>query len=168
MEQLHEDQSLNRQIDEVLTPELGPQKEFSAGDFTVTYRPLPIKQTKILKKHLEPIQNLGNEATVSDSMDVIVEAYLTVAANLCSYYGKEGYSKDKLEETLTFDELRDFIQGQLNVQGEHDFLLGPLRGLFVITDVMTKTMVTAGVTVNSPTSPSGLALPSPSTVASAM
>lgn len=165
MEQLHENQSLNSQVDQVLMPDLAPLKEFSVGDFKVTYRPLPIKQTKILKKQLEPIQTLGNEATVSDSMDVIVETYVTVAANLCAFYGKSGYSKEMIEETLTFDELRDFIQGQLDVQGEHDFLVGPLRGLFAITDVMTKTMATAGVTVNSPTSPSGLVLPSPSTVA---
>lgn len=54
------------------------------------------------------------------------EAVVKVFAQLMSFYGHT-FSTDTIEEKVTLSEIVDVLQEQVDITGEGDFLLGPLR-----------------------------------------
>ena len=75
-----------------------------------------------------------------------------IMAVILNYYGVQGASRDVVEASLSVPELRELVNRQLTIQGDHDFLLGPLQATIVLLDQLMTQMKKP--TALSPTPPS--------------
>jgi hypothetical protein len=101
----------------------------------ITVKPLPISIAKELRRSSEEVGKLfdklgraegGPSAEDAANIDVKASELFTQAAQrLLQFYGHTFTIEDIEKSTLT--EIKEFIQHQLDVQGEEDFLLAPLR-----------------------------------------
>ena len=121
--------STEQAIEQVLHPELAPGDPFTVGPYKITLRPLPIKHAKILGKKVEPIEEYLQQPDLSafSALGRVSELFIDAATHLLSFYGIEGASKEWLEDTLEFGDIRELITIQMQMQKRDDFLLLPLR-----------------------------------------
>lgn len=118
----------NQHAEEILLPN---EVEYRFLDNTIAMKPVPIAVAKELRRFTDRLSQLtsGADDQVKENWsDVDIEAagvYVKAALRLLSHY-KVTLSQEQIE-SLPLKEIQAFLQKQLDVQGEEDFLLEPLR-----------------------------------------
>lgn len=94
--------------------------------------PLTVKWSKQVRSAMQPYakaleQAINNPNTVEDQDMQLLDGITHCARILCNKYGWEDIAKAISEDDLTTSELQTLVVTQLNLQGENDFLVTPLR-----------------------------------------
>ena len=104
----------------------------------IDMKPIPIalaKELRLLSEKLETsLSNLGERPKVSEVTNLDVEAidlYSSVAQKLLKFYGHD-VSIETIEKGANTSDIKSFIQQQINIQGEEDFLVQPLKRIMRI------------------------------------
>jgi len=101
--------------------------------YRIGMKPVPIAVAKELRRLPEKLNialdKIKDDSTSIDITNSDIEAsdlYTNIVFKLLSFY-KTPITRDHLENEATVTQLKEFIDKQLKVQGEEDFLLEPLR-----------------------------------------
>lgn len=93
--------------------------------------PLVIKWAKKIRAVMQPWAKKLDEAVKSpDGVDVdldLMEALKAAALVLCEVYGWDDVKTAIVEEEVSSGEIQNLVAVQVKLQGEHDFLVVPLR-----------------------------------------
>jgi len=124
---------LEETIDKVLIPELHTKKAVLAGN-EVELHPLPVANAKKISKDITEVRelitstiNVENPENIPPDFDLkIMDALISAVRNIADFY-KLGLSLEEISSKCSTSELLNFIEVQLEVNGENDFLLLPLR-----------------------------------------
>lgn len=124
---------------------------------TIMLRPLPVSVSKRMREALLPmwkeVQGVMEDINITDSPDIVMKkllgvegamlldeklarAFIGATAVLVQHYGFE-WDAEKTEEELSLTEATVLVVTQLEVSGQEDFLLRPLR---VITEALASLM----------------------------
>jgi len=124
--------------DKVLFPETHIKKA-NISDKEISLRPLPISYAKQISKDLGTVRRMiiesGNEGgkTLPDDYDLqLIDALVRSVKTICDFYGL-GLNEEKLSVNCSTNELLKFVELQVEVNSDNDFLLLPLR---VITEII--------------------------------
>lgn len=119
----------NQHADELLIP---PTTEYKFLDHKIDMKPVPISVAKELRRFTDRLSQLttdsGDQSKKDNWAEVDIEAatvYVKAASRLLTFY-QITLSQEQIE-TLPLSSIKDFLQKQLDIQGEEDFLLEPLR-----------------------------------------
>ncbi|SRR6266446_1644261 len=118
----------NAHAERILIPDA---VEYPFHGHKIQMKPIPIAVAKELRRYTDRLSQLtaemGDQPTEKWG-DIDVEAatvYVKAASRLLSFYSVT-LSQEQIE-LLPLEEVRRFLEKQLEVQGEEDFLLAPLR-----------------------------------------
>lgn len=116
-------------------------------DHTVDLRPLPISVCKKLSRKIAPVattfekvQREGGDAGDPELDITTIDTLLECVGILAAFYKfPSSLSKERLEDELSPEELIDFLQKQLILNRENNFLLFNLRGIIRAVDLVGQT-----------------------------
>jgi hypothetical protein len=140
-------QEADRSAEQIFMPE--PRTVKFLGH-SIRLRPLPVAVAKELRRLPERLQKIMNETANNPSPEKLSETdfaaadvYVDAVYRLLQFY-KIDLAKDELSEKATLTELKSLTDEQASVQGDEDFLFGPLRNTTkvffpVMTTPVTKT-----------------------------
>ena len=118
----------NKHAEELLMP---PVTEYQFLNNKIDMKPVPIAIAKELRRYTDRLSQLTAETgdqPKDNWAEVDIEAasvYVKAALRLLTYY-KVTLTQEQIE-SLPLKEIQAFLQRQLDIQGEEDFLLEPLR-----------------------------------------
>ena len=120
------------QLSKVLFPDTHTSTVDFAGAQRIL-RPLTIKFTRRLDSALLPFHEKVRKAAESEipfqvDQDIVDALYIAVGI-LAEFYGWTDVPKKITEEDVLLEELQILVVQQQHLQGDNDFLLGPLRVL---------------------------------------
>lgn len=125
-------------LSKVLFPDTHTTK-IKLGEKDRELRPLTIKYARQLHAAALPFVRAATAAAESDVAfsldDDIVNTLKNATQILASYYGWDDVQKMLEEEDFTTSELQNLVVRQQLLQGDNDFLLGPLRILIKVMQV---------------------------------
>ena len=117
-------------LSKVLFPDMHNKEIFLLGKVR-EFRPLVVKWSKKLRGIMQPYAKQLDSAVKSiEITDIdleLLEGIQKSARLIAQVYGWEDIEKAIDEEDLTTSEVQSIVVTQLNLQGENDFLLIPLR-----------------------------------------
>lgn len=132
-------QNADAAAEKILLPESNGKNNTFLG-YTIGMRPVPVAVAKELRRLPENLSKLmdaarkgAQESTMTaDDMIKIDEAaadlYLDVVYRLTTFY-KVNISRDDILNKATLTEMKNFVDQQIQVQGEEDFLFRPFLGI---------------------------------------
>jgi len=147
--------------DQILFP-TGRKVRFMGVEIEV--RPMPIKYAKEVNMRMKPARkglrsllklglkvdsqgklDLSSLAAAGDHLDSlydldskIADSLLEAAAALSKAYGYE-WTIDQISENTSLPDLLHFLQVQMEVQSQEDFLLKPLQGVMALIEEISRT-----------------------------
>ena len=113
-------------------------KEVELLGITRQLRPVPLKVAKQLETALMPVSmKLANELakTEADVGPLVISALSKAGRILATYYNWQDVQKGLDEEDLSVTELQMLASVQAQLNGENDFLLGPLRVILKVNQL---------------------------------
>lgn len=123
-------QEADRSAEQIFLPDT---KTIKFLGHTIRLRPVPVAVAKELRKFPERLQKVMDEISknptperISDSDFAAADVYVDTVYRLLQFY-KIDIPKDDLASQATLKELKDLVNEQSAVQGDEDFLFGPLR-----------------------------------------
>ncbi|MDQ6989195.1 MAG: hypothetical protein Q9M19_04870 [Mariprofundaceae bacterium] len=131
------DEELRQLEERILFPQIDGGRQVTVGGKTITLRPLPMGPAKRLANVLTPMVKRIDAKQLSPNETATQDDFAEIARQgavfLLNYYAKlDGddtqYDAEWVDEHATLDECLSLCGGQVVVNGEHDFLLLPLRG----------------------------------------
>ena len=119
----------------VLVPELHTTDVKICGK-SVSLRPLPISYAKKWSKKFRDVLKLSTSPDeverrkwVEDADELICDAMCECVVMLKDYYEIPAISMEKIQETMTINDVKTVVKAQAKLNEDDDFLLMPLRNI---------------------------------------